>query len=119
MLVQYLDNLSDHRITPTPLDGCFFIYKQYLLYMKKIIKKVLREQTELPTMDIYHISMGENWDRGYDHKEDLFFKDYDKAVEYLTSNGYEKNDYPYLNNQEKWSKEYGYQATLTPQKLIV
>ena len=72
-----------------------------------------------PSNTIYQISMGENWDRGYDHKEDLFFKDYDKAVEYLTSNEYEKNDYPYLNNQEKWSKEYGYQATLTPQKLIV
>jgi len=64
--------------------------------------------------------MGENWDRGYDHKEDLFFKDYDKAIEYLTSNKYEKLDYPSINsNQEKWSKEYGYQATLTPQKLIV
>ncbi len=88
--------------------------------MKKIIKKVLREQTELPTMDIYHISMGENWDRGYDHKSDLFFKDYDKAVEYLTSNGYEKNKFPSFNsNEEKWTKEYGYLATLTPQKLIV
>jgi len=88
--------------------------------MKKIIKKILKEQTELPTMDIYHISMGENWDRGYDHKSDLFFKDYDKAVEYLTSNGYEKNDYPSINsNEERWSKGYGYQAKLTKHKLIV
>ena len=88
--------------------------------MKSTIRKVLREQTELPTMDIYHISMGENWDRGYDHKSDLFFKDYDKAVEYLISNEYEKNDYPFSNsNEERWSKGYGYQAKLTPQKLIV
>jgi hypothetical protein len=88
--------------------------------MKQLIKKVLREQTELPTMDIYHISMGENWDRGYDHKSDLFFKDYDKAVEYLTSNGYEKSDYPSFNKgEENWGKGYGYMATLTKQKLIV
>ena len=88
--------------------------------MKQIIKKVLREQTELPTMDIYHIRMGEDWDKGYNHKEDLFFKDYDKAVEYLTSNGYEKNKFPSFNsNEEKWTKEYGYLATLTPHKLIV
>ena len=87
--------------------------------MKQIIKKVLKESTTSNTQDIYHISMGENWDRGYDHKEDLFFKDYDKAIEYLVSNKYEKSDYPSFNNQEKWSKEYGYQATLTPQNLIV
>ena len=88
--------------------------------MKNLIKKVIREQSELPTMDIYHISMGENWDKGYDHKSDLFFKDYDKVVEYLTSNGYEKSDYPSINsNVERWSKGYGYQAKLTPQKLIV
>jgi len=73
-----------------------------------------------PSNTIYHISMGENWDKGYDHKSDLFFKDYDKAVEYLTSNGYEKNDYPFSNsNEERWSKGYGYQAKLTKQKLIV
>ena len=87
--------------------------------MKKIIKKVLREQSELPTMDIYHISMGEDWDKGYNHKSDLFFKDYDKAIEYLISNEYEKSNYPSISNEEKWSKGYGYQATLTPQKLIV
>ena len=96
----------------------FFSY--IYINMKKIIKKVLREQTELPTTDIYHVSMGENWDRGYDHKSDLFFKDYDKAVEYLISNEYEKDDYPTVNsNEERWSKGYGYQAKLTPQKLIV
>lgn len=87
--------------------------------MKQIIKKVLKESTTMNTQDIYHISMGENWDRGYDHKEDLFFKDYDKAIEYLVSNEYEKSNYPSINNEEKWSKGYGYQATLTPQKLIV
>ncbi len=88
--------------------------------MKNIIKKILKEQTELPTMDIYHIGMGENWDRGYDHKSDLFFKDYDMAVEYLISNGYGKNDFPRFNdNEEKWTKEYGYKATLTKHKLIV
>lgn len=88
--------------------------------MKKIIKKVLKEQMGLPTMDIYHISMGEDWDKGYDHKSDLFFKDYGKAVEYLTSNGYEKNDFPsYDDNEETWTKGYGYIATLTKQKLIV
>ena len=37
------------------------------------MKKILKEQSELPTMDIYHISMGENWDKGYEHKSDLFF----------------------------------------------
>jgi hypothetical protein len=96
----------------------FFSY--IYIIMKKTIEKVLREQTELPTTDIFHISMGENWDRGYDHKSDLFFKDYDKAVEYLISNEYEKNDYPFSNsNEERWSKGYGYQAKLTPQKLIV
>ena len=88
--------------------------------MKNIIKKILKEQAELPTMDIYHIGMGENWDRGYDHKSDLFFKDYDMAVEYLTSNGYEKNDFPTFNDyEEKWTKGYGYMATLTKHKLIV
>ena len=88
--------------------------------MKQLIKQILKEQSELPTMDIYHISMGEDWDKGYDHKSDLFFKDYDKAVEYLTSNEYEKSKYPSFNsNVERWSKGYGYQATLTPQKLIV
>ena len=88
--------------------------------MKQIIKKVLKESTTSNTQDIYHISMGENWDRGYDHKEDLFFKDYDKAVEYLISNGYEKSDYPSFNkSEENWGKGYGYQAKLTTQKLIV
>ena len=88
--------------------------------MKEIIKKVLREQSGLPTMDIYHISMGEDWDKGYNHKSDLFFKDYDKAVEYLTSNGYEKHDYGIpKEGKENWSKEYGYLASLTKQKLIV
>jgi len=88
--------------------------------MKQLVKKVLKEQSELPTMDIYHITMGEDWDKGYNHKEDLFFKDYDKAVEYLTSNGYENSKYPtYSSNVERWSKGYGYQATLTPHKLIV
>ena len=87
--------------------------------MKNLIKKVIREQSELTTMDIYHISMGENWDKGYDHKSDLFFKDYDKAIEYLVSNEYKKSNYPSISNEEKWSKGYGYQATLTPQKLIV
>ncbi len=95
----------------------FFVY---LYYMKKIIKKVLREQSELPTMDFYHISIGENWDRGYNHTSDLFFKDYDKAVQYLISNGYEKSDYPSFNkSEENWGKGYGYQAKLTTQKLIV
>jgi len=57
--------------------------------MEKIIKKILKEQSELPTMDFYHISIGENW-------------------------------YPFSNsNEERWSKGYGYQAKLTPQKLIV
>ena len=88
--------------------------------MKQIIKKVLKESITSNTQDIYHISMGEPWDSGYDHNLDLFFKDYDKAVEYLTSDGYEKNDYPFSNsNEERWSKEYGYQAKLTKQKLIV
>ena len=88
--------------------------------MKQLIKQILKEQSELPTMDIYHISMGEDWDKGYDHKSDLFFKDYDKAVEYLTSNGYEKDDFPsYDDNEETWTKGYGYMATLTPQKLII
>ena len=96
----------------------FFSY--IYIIMKKIIEKVLREQTELPTTDIFHIRIGENWDRGYDHKSDLFFKDYDKAVEYLISNEYEKDDYPTVNsNEERWSKGYGYQAKLTTQKLIV
>ena len=85
--------------------------------MKKIIKKILKEQSELPTMDIYHISMGEDWDKGYDHKSDLFFKDYDKAVEYLTSNEYEKSDYPSINsNVERWSKGYGYHGDINPTK---
>ena len=88
--------------------------------MKQIIRKVLKESITSQTQDIYHVSMGENWDRGYDHKEDLYFKDYDKAVEYLTTNEYEKNDYPTLsNNVENWSKGYGHQAKLTTQKLIV
>ncbi len=72
-----------------------------------------------PSNTIYHISMGENWDKGYNHKSDLFFKDYDMAVEYLTSNGYENSKYPSNSNVERWSKGYGYQATLTPHKLIV
>ena len=88
--------------------------------MKNLIKQILKEQSELTTMDIYHISMGENWDKGYDHKSDLFFKDYDKAVEYLTSNEYEKSKYPSFNkSEENWSKGYGYQAKLTTQKLII
>lgn len=88
--------------------------------MKKIIKKLLREQSDLPTTDIYHIRIGEDWDRGYKHTSDLFFKDYDKAVEYLISNGYEKSDYPSFNkSEENWGKGYGYQAKLTTQKLIV
>ena len=87
--------------------------------LEKMVNKIINEQSELPTMDIYHISMGEDWDKGYDHKSDLFFKDYDKAVEYLTSNEYEKSKYPSFNsNVERWNKGYGYQATLTPQKLI-
>ena len=88
--------------------------------MKQLIKQILKEQSELPTMDIYHISMGEDWDKGYNHESDLFFKDYDKAVEYLTSNGYEKGKWGNPEEgEEDWSKGYGYLATLTKQKLIV
>ncbi len=88
--------------------------------MKSTIRKILKEQSELPTMDIYHISMGEDWDKGYEHKEDLFFKDYDKAVEYLTSNGYEKNEFPSHNDDvETWTKDYAYYGELTKHKLIV
>ena len=88
--------------------------------MKKIIKKILKEQSELPTMDIYHISMGENWDKGYDHKSDLFFKDYDKAVEYLTSNEYEKSDYPSINsNVERWSKGLWISGDINPTKRVL
>ena len=44
----------------------------------------------------------------------------DISLQNFIANGYEKNDFPsYDDNEETWTKGYGYIATLTKQKLIV
>ena len=43
----------------------------------------------------------------------------DKALEYLTSNGYEYKDYPIPTDYEYWEKDYGNHARLYRQQLIV
>tara|TARA_B100001778_G_C18560945_1_gene617712 strand:- start:1264 stop:1554 length:291 start_codon:yes stop_codon:yes gene_type:complete len=96
--------------------------------MKNIIRKVLREQTELPTTDIYHVSIGFEMTKWYS-KSDLFFKDYNKAVDYLTSKNFLKREYSYCPKMsECWFRDRDQdgnitstkdQARITTQKLIV
>ena len=79
----------------------------------------LNEQEGLPGKTIFQIKFSEDWGKGTDNKGELFFEDYDKAIDYLTSNGYEYKDYPIPTDYEYWEKDYGNHARLYRQQLIV
>ena len=82
-------------------------------------QRILNEQGGLPSKTIFQIKFSEEWGKGSDNKGELFFEDYDKAIDYLTSNGYEYKDYPTPTDDEYWEKDYGNQAKLSRQQLIV
>ena len=86
--------------------------------IKRMVKRVLNEQEGLPSKTIFQIKLSEYWGKGTDNKGELFFEDYDKAIDYLTSKGYEHKDYPIPIDYEYWEKDYGNQAQLYRQQLI-
>jgi hypothetical protein len=62
---------------------------------------------------IYQVKIGEDWDRGFDLKGELFYSDYQKLVNYLRLNLYERQDGKELidvGDSELWQKDYGYQV---------
>ena len=70
--------------------------------------------------EIYQLKIIENWDRGTNHKEELFFSDYQRAFNYLRLNLYERKSGDELINvgdSELWEKDYGYQVRVYKRML--
>ena len=94
-------------------------YKTKIQAIQEANKRILKEQEGLPSKTIFQIKLSEEWGKGTDNKGELFFEEYDKAIDYLTSQGYEYKDYPTPTEYEYWQKDYGNQAYLYRQQLIV
>jgi len=94
-------------------------YKSKLQSITEANQRILKEQEGLPGKTIFQIKLSEEWGKGTDNKGELFFEDYDKAIEYLTSNGYEYKEHITPTDYEYWEKDYGNQAKLYRQQLIV
>ena len=94
-------------------------YKSKLQSITEANQRILKEQEGLPGKTIFQIKFSEEWGKGTDNKGELFFEDYEKATEYLTSKGYEYKDYPTPTEYEYWEKGYGDQAKLYRQQLII
>ena len=94
-------------------------YKSKLQSITEANQRILKEQEGLPGKTIFQIKFSEDWGKGTDNKGELFFEDYEKAIEYLTSNGYEYKDYPIPTDYEYWEKDYGNHARLYRQQLII
>jgi len=62
---------------------------------------------------IYQVKIGEDWDRGFDIKGELFYWDYQKLVNYLRLNLYERQDGKELidvGDSELWERDYRYEV---------
>ena len=68
-------------------------YKTKIQSIREANQRILNEQGGLGGKTIFQIKLSEEWGKGVDNKGELFFEDYDKAIDYLTSNGYEYKDY--------------------------
>ena len=71
---------------------------------------------------IYQVKIGEDWDRGFDIKGELFYWDYQKLVNYLRLNLYERQDGKELidvGDSELWQKDYGYEVRVYKRSIEV
>ena len=62
---------------------------------------------------IYQVKIGEYGGFGFDLKGELFYSDYQKLVNYLRLNLYERQDGKELidvGDSELWQKDYGYEV---------